>query len=131
MVPISQVFQRTSLVDDPKGRLLGPQLNPFDLIQPWVQHDRGFHRGLGMKLRRIGDLEQNILDHVAAQGTGKCDRLATEQDILEPPRWSAKRSGLPHLSCPRQQCQSHRTAGCIPRSPALARSGVRCVSVGA
>ena len=53
---------------------------------PRMQLDGRFDRGLGVKLRRVGDLEQHVLHHIAARtacGIGKA--LPLEEHVVKAP----------------------------------------------
>ncbi len=57
--------------------------------------------------------------------------FALEQHVLEPPALGRQRAGITHLALQRKECVPHRPAGGVARRPALARTRVRRVPVGA
>ncbi len=127
--------ERSRLVDDAHARLLGLDDDALDLrelvLDLRVQGHRRFDRGLRMEFGRKRDLEQHVLHDVAAERLRERHGLALEQDVLETPGLRRQRGGVAHLASQREQREPHRAAGRIAGRPALARSGVRRVPVGA
>ena len=135
VVPVGGVVQRPALIDDAHGRLLGGEFDMVDLIQApdhlVVQLNRTLHRSLGMELHREGDLEQDVLHHIAAEGAGQLEGLTLEQHIIEAPAWRAQGAGIAHLTVAGHECQAHGPGGGVSRRPGFAPAGVGGVSVGA
>ena len=96
-----------------------------------MQRHRALHRGLRVELRRKADLEQHVFHHVAAERLRQRERLALEQHVLETPGLRAQRRWIAHFALQREQRVAHRAAGGIAGRPALARTGVRRVTIGA
>jgi hypothetical protein len=71
VIAICRIGERSNLVDDADPGFLGLDDDPFDLADsgqnPRMQRHRRFDCGLRVKLGRIGDLEQDVFHHVAAE----------------------------------------------------------------
>ena len=96
-----------------------------------MQLHRAFHRGLGMELGGIGQLEQDMLHDVTAQGLGQHDRLALEQHIAKTPLGRSECRGQAHLALHHHHRQAYRARGGIARRPGLARAGIGRMTIGA
>ena len=114
---------------------LGLDDDALDVVEPVldraVQLQRRLHRGLRVELRGEGYLEQHVLHHVAAVGLAERERPPLEQYVVVPPTLGRERRRIAHLALERHERQPHGPAGGIARGPALARSGVGRVAVGA
>src|SRR6202012_2717196 len=78
-----------------------------------------------------GDLEEDVLHHVTAEGLRHRQCLAAEQYVLETPAWCTQHRRIAHLSGQCHESMPHTTTGRIPGRPALARAGVRRMPIGA
>jgi hypothetical protein len=135
VIAVGGVRQRTGLVDDAHRRFLGVDDDAIDVVEALrdlsVQLHGTFHRGLGVKLGREADLEENVLHHVTAQRPCQPQFTALEQHLLETPPRRGQRRGIAHLARQGQQRETDTACGGIPCGPALARSGVGRVTIGA
>src|SRR2546428_8421410 len=84
-----------------------------------------------MEFRRVGDLEQHVLHHVAAERALELERLALEEHVVEAPGLGGERRRVTHLPGPGDEREPYRARSGIARGPALARAGVRRVAVDA
>ena len=84
-----------------------------------------------MELGGVRDLEQHVLHHIAAIPLMERELVALEQHVVEAPLGGAQHAGIPHLAAHGDEGQAHRAGRRIPRCPALARTGVRRVAIGA
>ena len=84
-----------------------------------------------MELGGIRNLEQHVFHDVAAEllRVGQC--LALEEHVLKPPGLCSQRRRIAHLARQRDERMSHRATGCIASRPALARTGIRRMAIGA
>src|ERR1035438_6074856 len=135
MVAVRRVGERPGLVDDPPAALLRLDRDPLHLCEPrgdlWVEGDRGLDRRLRVEFGGIGDLEEDVLHHVAPEALGR-DRegLAPKDDVLEPPDLGGQGPRVPHLAPERQDRMQDAPACGIARGPALARARVGGMAVG-
>src|SRR5256885_1874567 len=98
VVAVGRVRERPFLVDDPDGSLMCPDPDLFDVCHGFPEFFHflknlhgAFHRGLRMEFRRVGDLEQHVLHHVAAERALELERLALEEHVVEAPGLVAER----------------------------------------
>ena len=96
-----------------------------------VQRHRAFDRRLRVELGGEADLEQDVFHHVAAVGSLQHERLALEQHVVEAPGLGAQHRRIAHFALGGHQREPHRPRRRVAGRPALARSGVRRVPVGA
>lgn len=82
------------------------------------------------KLTRVGDLEQDVLHHVAAVGALELKLLALEQDIVETPGGSRQDGGNAALALHDLEGQVDGALAGITSSPRLTGHGVGAVAVG-
>ena len=82
-----------------------------------------------MKLGGKRNLEQDVFHHIRAVRALECERLSLEQHVVEAPRLGRQHRRVSHLAGFRDQCKAHRARGRVTRSPALARSCVRRMSI--
>src|SRR6266404_4835497 len=103
MVAIGRVEEWSDLVDDPNGRFLRRDPDRLDRVEATndlgMKSDGGFDGGLRVEFGGVGDLEQDVLDHVRTQWLRQDERLAAEQRILKAPRWRREGSGVAHFPC--------------------------------
>ena len=90
MVAVGGVVQRALLVDDADARFVGADRDATDIVsrlaarlEQRMDLHGAFHRGLRVELGGEGDLEQDVLHHVAAVGPLELERPALEQDVVE------------------------------------------------
>ena len=73
MVPIGRIMQRSCLIDDPNGRLMGRYENLINFIeavhQLRMKLEGSFDSRLTMKFSRKGDFKQNIFHDIGAEWT--------------------------------------------------------------
>jgi hypothetical protein len=89
VIAIRGIRELPGLVDDAHARLLRLDDDALDRVEA-ILHLRmeahgSFDRGLRMKFRRVGDLEQHVLHHVAAVRLREGEGLALEQHVVEAP----------------------------------------------
>src|SRR5256885_15082925 len=84
-----------------------------------------------MQFRRVGDLKQHVLHHLAAERALELDPLALEENVVEAPGPGGERRRVTPLPGPGDEREPYRPRSSIARGPALARAGVRRVAVGA
>ena len=134
VVAIGRIVERTGFVDDAYRGLLRFDGDLFYVVEPVFHIAVQFHcrldRSLGMKLSRIGDLEQDVFHHIAVIALREVECSSIEQDVGETPGLRRQCRWVTHLTGHRDQRQTHGTTGCIAGRPTLARTGVRGVSVG-
>ena len=79
VVPVGRIGERSLLVDDPDRRLVRPNRDPMDVVDPILDARMELHGaldgGLRMELGREADLEQDVLHDIAAAGTLELERL--------------------------------------------------------
>src|SRR6202012_1283184 len=92
--------------------------------QPCTQRHSGLHRGLRMELRRITDLEENILHYIRAVSALKHKRPAAKEHIVKSPTLRGQHRGITYLSRPHHEGKTHSAACGIAGCPTLARPGV-------
>jgi hypothetical protein len=94
--------QRPLLVDDAQRGFVGTNQHPEDRIDPskhlWMQFHRTLDRRLGMKLGRKTDLEQHVLDHVAAIRTRQAEWLSPEQNVIKTPGRGSQHRRVTHFT---------------------------------
>ena len=83
LLAVGEVVERTLLVDDAHGGLLGSDADALDVVrglahrlQLVVNNVGGFNRGLSVELGGVRDLEQNILHDIGGVRHRKLERLA-------------------------------------------------------
>ena len=133
VVTVGGILKRAVFRNDANGGFLSLDANAVDLIPP-IPHRRMqtqscFDGGLPMKLGRKRHLEEDILHHVAAEGSTQPHVTAAKQAVLKAPRRRGECGRRSALARECHQREPHRAAGCITRSPALARAGVRSMAV--
>lgn len=79
---------------------------------------------------RVGDLEENVLHHVAAIGALELELLALEEDIVEAPDGGGEDGGNTLLTGEDLEGEVDGTLASITGSPGLSGHGVGGVSVG-
>src|SRR5690606_20204862 len=126
---------RAGLVDDAGAGLLGLDLDALDLVQPAghlrVQAHGALDRGLGVELGRVADLEQDVLDHVAAEAALELEGLALHGHVVEAPSPGGQGTGVADAALHGVQGVDHGPAAGVAGGPALARAGLGRVPVGA
>ena len=124
--------ERPGLVEDDHRRVVALHFDALDVVEAVlhqrVQLDRGLDAGLPVKRRRVRDLEQHVLDHVAAERPLETERLALEQHVVEAPGLRRQRGGITHLALQRHQREAHAAARGVARRPRFARA--RCWACG-
>ena len=81
-------------------------------------------------LTRVGDLEENVLHHVAAVGALELKLLALEEDVVETPDGGRQNGRNTLLALHDLESQVDGTLASITGSPGLAGHGVGGVTVG-
>lgn len=76
------------------------------------------------------DLEEDVLDHPAAEGAGQLEFVPAEERVVEAPARGGQRAGGPRLPAPRQPCHLHGAHAGVARGPALAGARVGGVAEG-
>ena len=134
VVAVCRVIERPGLVDDAYARFLRLDDDLPDVIDTvldvLVQCHCSFDRGLRMKFRRVGNLEQHIFHDVAAVLPLELERLVPEEHVVEAPGFRRQCGRISHLAAHRDQREAHGAARCVARGPALAGAGVRRMPVG-
>src|SRR6516165_7876084 len=106
MIAVGRISERAGFVDDALAALLGFNDYALDrhetIFHLRMQRQCGFNSSLGMKFRREGDLEQNVLHHIGTESLIRnSKRFASESHILKTPQFRAERAGIPHLTAKR------------------------------
>src|SRR6267142_6191955 len=135
VVAVGRIRERPPLVDDADGRLVSSYANAFYLVYS-IFHQRvklhgAFHCRLRVELRRIGDLEQHVLHHVAAERALELELLALEEHVVEAPGLGSERRRVTHFAGLGDEREPYRPRSSVARGPAFARAGVRRMAVGA
>src|SRR5882672_9153308 len=92
VVAVRRVRKRSLLVDYADRRLVGPDPDFLNVFSRFAARfhllkdgQRRFGRRLGVELGGEGDLEEDVLDHVAAVGALELERLPLEEHVVEAP----------------------------------------------
>src|SRR5580704_4515962 len=136
MIAVSRVIEGPGFVDNPLAAFLRFNYHTLDLIQPIcdlrVQRNRRLDGCLCVEFGWKGDLKQNVLHDVGTKALRRDpDRITSEEHMLESPDFCAQGARVTHFAAERMQSEPDGTAGRVAGCPRFARSGVRCVSVGA
>lgn len=137
MVSVGVVVQRTLLVDDSHGGLLGSDLDLgnvigslSELLELLVEQHGRLASGLGVELSGERNLEENVLHDVRAVGSLELELLAAEEDVVESPGLGGQDRGHTSLTLLDEESQVNGSRGGITSSPRLSGHGVGGVSVG-
>ena len=89
MIPVGGIVERPGLVDDSYTGFLGFDKDFFYVVEPvfdrLVQRHGCLDCCLGMKLRRVRDLEQYVFHHITAEALRKSERFAAEEHVEKAP----------------------------------------------
>jgi hypothetical protein len=96
-----------------------------------MQFHRTLDRRLGVELGRKTDLEQHILDHVAAIRTRQAEWLSLEQNLIKAPGRGSQHRRITHFTLAATERQQHTARAGIAGRPGFARTGVRRVPISA
>lgn len=126
------------LVDDANASLVCAVGDGFDvfgalahLLELVVETLGGLDGGLRVEFGGVGDLEKDILHHVAAVWALELEFLAAEVDVVETPDWSGENGGDTTLTAEDLQAHVDSALAGITGGPRLTGHGVGSVTVGA
>ncbi len=135
MVAIGRVVQGAFLVNDADRRLVRADGYFPDVVETILQLRMQLHGtfdcGLRMEFRREGNLEQHVFHDVRTVGALELEFLALEQHVVETPGLCRQGRRITHLAGTGDHRQPDCAARGIPRRPALARTGVGGMAIGA
>lgn len=134
---VGEVVERTLLVNDADGGLLGANADALDVVgglahslELVVHGVCGLDGGLGVELGGEGDLEEDVLHDVRAVGALELERLALKENIVEAPGLGGQDGGETLLTLLDEEGEVDGARAGVTGSPGLARAGVGRVAVG-
>src|SRR5688572_27887913 len=133
VIAIGWIVERSRFIDDAYRGFVRGNPNLLDSFKSvtnlLVQPQGAFHRGLSVKLRRIGNLEKNVLHHVGAEGPAQLEWSAVKQHVIEAPLFSRQRRRIADLAAHCHERETYSSAGGIAGRPGFARAGIGRMTV--